>query len=142
MPRNYKHKLGGYQYNFNVEQQEAAYKASIDLIQKYKDNRRIIYDALGLIKGLLRKYPNLEAARIAADEISELQTQLFKEADLTNDALAIINQAIIALNENEQIVQESLEVTVTPPYMDQDFITNIVTRVLIDFSNQSESDQE
>lgn len=141
MPRNYKHKLGGYQYNFNVEQQEAAYKTSIDLIQKYKDNRRIIYDALGLIKGLLRKYPNLEAARIAADEISELQTQLFKEADLTIETLAIINKAIIALGENEQIVQDTLDTTATPPHLNEELVSNIVTRVLMDFT-QPPSDQE
>lgn len=171
MPDKYKRKPGGYHFNANTELQKEAFDLALVTFKKYQDNRNLIYQQLisikdeerrqlRIIKSWLRKYPNLPVARDVAnelgklqealdEEITELQTKVFLEGDLTNEALTIINKAIIALTENEQIVQESLT-NDTPAYLDESFIqtlvtdiaTQAITRIMMEFPTQSQPDTD
>ena len=92
MPREYDYKPGGYQYTFNIKQQREGFDEAHLTIEKYRENRNIIYQnleslrdeinsSLRIIKSWLRKYPNLEVARDAADELGIVQESIIKSLD-------------------------------------------------------------
>ena len=166
MPRDYKHKLGGYFFNYNLDLVKKAFAQTHQLLEKYRESRNKHYQylesladdtnsELQIIKAWLRKFPNFSVARDAATElgriqnnfngsIKALQMQLFLEGDLTETTLAAINEAVTALAENDKIVQANLDNNEDiPPYLDKALIETLVTKILIELTtNQLPPDQD
>lgn len=157
MPREYKYKLGKTQYKVNLEQIKEGIEAARLALEKNRANREVSYQqlrttrdetrtSLRIIKSWLRKYPNLPVAREAAEELgsfqdsldeqlTEIQTKLFLESELTNTTLNILSDALEALYENEEIVSYNLEI---PTHLNEQLIEQTVTLVLSQLFSQAE----